>query len=78
MCSKLIQVINNISVKAYSQISDRGHSQKFEKLNILHLFIALQLEMHFPKRIEQKLFQGQIRAIFPEILMYEDLFNTVV
>ena len=52
-------------LKAYSQISSRGRSQKFQNLNFLHLFITLPLKTHFPKGIEQKSFQGEIRAIFP-------------
>ena len=54
-------------LKAYSHTPDWGRSQKFKNL-----------KTHFPKGIEQKSFQGQIRAIFPEILVYENLFNTVV
>ena len=55
----------NSVLKAYSQISNRGRSQKFQNLNFLHLFITLPLKTHFPKGIEQKSFQGEIRAIFP-------------
>ena len=57
----------------------RALSKIFQKLIFFkHLFIDLPWETHFPKEIEQKLFQGQIRAIFPEILVSENLFNTVV
>ena len=53
------------NLKAYSQISNRGRSQKFQNLNFLYLFITLPLKTHSPKGIEQKSFQGEIRAIFP-------------
>ena len=46
--------------EAYSQISNRGRSQKFLDLNFLHLFIALQefpLKNTFPIGIKQKPFQ---------------------
>ena len=59
--------MGHILLKAYSQISDRGHSQKFLYLNFLHLLIALPLETDFPEGIEQKSFQGQI-AIFLKLL----------
>ena len=55
-------------------VPDRGRSQKFEFFN---LYIALPLQTHFPKGIEQKSFQGEMRAIYLEILMSENLFNTV-
>ena len=38
-------------LKTYSQISNRGRSQKIPNLNFLHLFIALTLQTHFPKGI---------------------------
>ena len=59
---RLNQWVGWPNLKAYSQISYRRHSQS---LNSLHLFVALPLEMHFPKGIKQKLYQGEIRAIFP-------------
>ena len=40
-------------------------------------FIVLPLETHFPKGIELKTFQGEIRPIFPEILVSENLFTVV-
>ena len=52
-------------LKANSQLSYRGHSQRFQNLNFSHLFVSLRKETHFPKGIEQKSFQGEIRAIFP-------------
>ena len=72
-CTKYIGLL-----KAYSQISYRGWFQKFENLNFSYLYIVLPLETHFPKGIEQKSFWGDIRAIFPKILVSENLFNTVV
>ena len=60
------------SLKAYSQIPDWGRSQKLKNVNFLHLFIDFPWETHSPKGIEQKSFQGQIRAIFPEILVHEN------
>ena len=51
-------------LKAYSQISNRGHSQKFYNLNVLHLLIGRPLKTHFPNENEQKSFQGEKRAIF--------------
>ena len=51
-------------LKAYSQISYRGRSQKFYNVKFLHLFVALLQEAHFPKGINQKSFQSEIRAIF--------------
>ena len=66
-------------LKAYFQISNRGCSQKFQNMIFfLPLFIALFLKTHFPKGIEQKSFQGEIRAIFKKILVSENLFNTIV
>ena len=65
----------NQGLKAYSQIPDWGHSQKVKNVNFSHLFIDLPWETYFPKGIKQKSFQGQIIAIFPEILVYENLFN---
>ena len=62
--------VSNTDLKVYSQILDRGRFQKFKTWNFLHLFISL--ETHFPKGIEKKSFQGQITAIFPEILMSEN------
>ena len=38
-------------LKAYSLISYRGRSQKFQNLNFLHLFVAFLQEGHFPKGI---------------------------
>ena len=35
-------------LKAYSQISYRGRSQKFQNLNLLHLFVAFLPKVHFP------------------------------
>ena len=67
-----------MNLKAYSQISDRGCSQNCQNLNFLHLFLALPLKTHFPKGIGQKSFQGEIRAIFPKIVLSENIFNTVV
>ena len=43
----------------------RGHSQKFQNVIFLHLFVALPLETHFSKGIKQKSYQGEITAIFP-------------
>ena len=39
------------SLKAYSLISYRGRSQKFQNLNFLHLFVAFLQEGNFPKGI---------------------------
>ena len=69
------RLFNNL--KAYSQIPDNGRSQKLKYLNFLHLFIDLSWETYFPKGIEQKSFQGQMRAFFQEIIVYDNLFNTV-
>ena len=38
-------------LKAYSLISYRERSQKFQNLNFLHLFVAFLQEGHFPKGI---------------------------
>ena len=38
-------------LKAYSLISYRGRSQKFQNLNFLHLFVAFLQEGHFTKGI---------------------------
>ena len=38
-------------LKAYSLISYRGRSQKFQNLNFLHLFVAFLQKIHFPKGI---------------------------
>ena len=38
-------------LKAYSLISFRGRSQKFQNLNFLHLFVAFLQEGHFPKGV---------------------------
>ena len=35
----------------YSLTSFRGCSPNFQKLNFLHLFVALLYEVHFPKGI---------------------------
>ena len=48
--------INLENLKAYSQISYRGHSQKFQNLKFSYLFVALPLETHLPKGIKQKSF----------------------
>ena len=42
------------------------------------MFIAFPIKTHFLKGTEQKSFQGQIRAIFPDILVSDNLFNRVV
>ena len=39
-------------------------SENFKKLTFSHLLIAFPLKTHFPKLIEQKSFQVEIRAIF--------------
>ena len=52
-------------LKAYSQISNRGRFQKIQNLNFLQLFIALLLKTLLSEGIEDKSFQGEIRAIFP-------------
>ena len=39
------------TLKAYSLISYRGRSQKFENWNFLHLFVAFLPKVHFPKGI---------------------------
>ena len=44
----------HIDLKAYSQFSYRGRSQKFQNLKFLHLLVALLQEAHFPKGIKQK------------------------
>ena len=38
-------------LKAYSLISYRGRSQKFENWNFLHLFVAFLPKVDFPKGI---------------------------
>ena len=43
-------------------ISNRERSQKCHKFEFF--YICLQLK-HFPKGIEQKLFQGEIKSNFP-------------
>ena len=57
-CSTWPSQVENIHLKAYSQISDRGRSQNCQNLNFLHMFIAFALKTHFPKGIEQKIILG--------------------
>ena len=59
-------------------MSNRGHSQNFQNLIFLHIFVALLWEAHFLKGIRLKSFQHEIRAIITENLVHETLFNTVV
>ena len=59
-------------------MSNRGRSQNFQNLNFLHIFVALLEEEHFPKGIRLKSFQYEMRTVFTEILVHENLFNTVV
>ena len=54
-----------------------GHSQNFQNLKFLLIFVALLWKAHFPKGIGLKSFQSEMRAIFTESLVYETLFNTV-
>ena len=49
--------IVNYTLKACSQISNKGCSPKCQNLNFLHLFIALPVKRHFSKGIGQKSFQ---------------------
>ena len=65
-------------LKAYSPMSNRGRSQNFQNLNFLHIFVGLLYEVHFPKGIRLKSFHYEMRAIFTESLVHENLFNTVV
>ena len=51
---------------------------KFQNLKFSYLFVALPLKTHLPIGIKQKPFQCEIRAIFPEILVSDNLFNTIV
>ena len=44
----------NKCLKVYSQVSNRGHSQKFKK----------KKKKKIPKRIEQKSFQGEKKDLF--------------
>ena len=44
-------VLEGVVLKAYSLISYRGRSQKFQNLNFLHLFVAFLQKIHFPKGI---------------------------
>ena len=52
------------NLKAYSQISYWGRSQKIQNLIFLHLIVALLQEAHFPKGMKQKPFLYQMRVIF--------------
>ena len=45
---------------------NRGGSQNFQKLNFLHISVAVLQEAHFPKGIRLKSFQYEMRAIFTE------------
>ena len=45
-----------VLLKAYSQISNKGCSQKLENLIFLHLFVALLQVAHFPKGIHRNHF----------------------
>ena len=65
----------NQALKAYSQISYRGHSQKIQNLNFLHLFVALLQEAHFLKGIKQKSFSYEMRAIFCIKSCWQDLIE---
>ena len=49
-------------IKDY-QVSYREHSQKFQKLKFLHLFVAVLQEAHFPKGIS---FKAEIISIWSE------------
>ena len=67
-CMVLAPFIKFIHIlKAYSQISYTEGVLKNIKIWIfLHLFVALPpLKNTFPKRIKQKSYQCEIRAIFP-------------
>ena len=44
----------------------------------MYLFVAFLPEVHIPKGISQNTFPYEIRAILAKILVYENLFNTVV
>ena len=50
----------SLALKAYPQISYRG---RFQNLNFLYLFVAHLQEAHFPKRLKQKSFPYEMRAI---------------
>ena len=76
VCVKLFIVHERL--KAYSLISYRGCSQKFQNWIFVHLFVAFLPEVYFLKGIWQKSFPYEIQAIFSSILVYENLFNTVV
>ena len=41
----------HLNLKAYSLISNRGHSKNFQNLNFLHLFVAVFQKLCFPKGI---------------------------
>ena len=55
----------NQNLKAYSLMLNRGHSENFQNLNFLHIFVALK-EAHSPKGTWLGAFQYEIRAIFTE------------
>ena len=50
-------------LKAYSQISNRGRSQKIQHLNFLHIFVTFLQKIHFPKEIKHKSFPYKIAVI---------------
>ena len=57
---------------------NRGRCQNFQNLFFFYISVALLWESQFPKGIRLKSFQYEMRAIFTEILVHENLFNTVV
>ena len=59
----------NLPLKAYSLVSNRGHSQNFQNMNFLHISVALLYEAHAPKGMRLKSFQYEMRAISTESLI---------
>ena len=47
-------------------MSDRGLSQNFQNVNVLHFWGALPKEAHFSKGVGLKSFQYEMRAYFIE------------
>ena len=66
-----------LTLKAYSQISYRGRSQKFWNLTFLHLFVGSPKKARFLKGILQQPFPYEIIAIFVrEFIQHRSLWSS--
>ena len=62
-------------LKSHSLMLNRGHSQNFQNLFFLHIFVALLYEAHFLKGIRLKSFQYEMRAIFSQKIHVQDFIQ---